>query len=157
MLNGGATPDWNIARESILFALEPNDYAESSDLRLSLSRRVDQRLGTWQWINREMLEEWGVMIDDNAKAAYAGVTSALTSSKLERSDVEGVTVGFFETTLPLKSSLLLAPNPKGLVWARVAADSGSAASPHESDGCRSWGWGRYSQKTVIVEGAETST
>jgi hypothetical protein len=122
MLNGGATPDWNTARESILFALEPNDYAESSGLRLSLSRRVDrvpilvdQRLRTWQWITRGMLEEWDVTSDDIAKAAFAGVASALTSAKVEPSDVDGETVGFFETALPLKSPLLLAANLKEIV------------------------------------------
>lgn len=122
MLNGGATPDWSIARESILFALEPNDYAESPELRLSLSKRVDrvpilidQRLGTWQWINRQMLETWSVTIDDVTKAASAAATSALAFSRLECSVIEGLTLGFFETALPLKSPLLLAPNLKEIV------------------------------------------
>jgi len=122
MLNGGATPDWYIARHSILFALEPNDYADSPELRLSLSKRVDrvpilvdQRVGTWQWINRQMLETWGVTVDDATEAASAAAAAALCSAKLERSDVEGVTLGFFETALPLKSPLLLAPNLKEIV------------------------------------------
>jgi hypothetical protein len=122
ILGGGVIPDWEIARKSILFALEPNDYAESSDLRLSISRKVDrlpilvdERLGTWRWIDQHMVEEWRVRVDDIVDAATCGVVSAMISSKLERDDIEGVSLGYFETALPLKSPLLLAPNLKDVV------------------------------------------
>ena len=118
----GAIADWKQIRESILFALEPNDYIESCDLRLPVSRRVDrvpvlidQRRGTWQWIMRDMLEGWGVSIDDVTKAAFANMASALASSTVEHKEIEGVTLGFFGTELPMKSPLLLAPNLKEIV------------------------------------------
>ncbi|HME08207.1 MAG TPA: hypothetical protein VKG25_14220 [Bryobacteraceae bacterium] len=122
ILHRATTLSWSSARESILFALEPNDYVESSDLRLPLSKRVDrvpilvdQPLGTWRFIMREMLKEWDVTMDDVTQVAGSAMALALTSANLERSEIDGVTLGFFETDLPLKSPPLLAPNLKQIV------------------------------------------
>jgi hypothetical protein len=120
--DSGAMLDWNQARESVLFGLEPNDYAESSDLRAPISRRVDRvpilihrRLGAWQWIMRDMLEGWGISMNDLAEVAFANLAAAAASSTVECAEIDGVTLGYFETSLLLKSSILLAPNLREIV------------------------------------------
>jgi hypothetical protein len=135
ILHGGFLLDWKIARESVLFCLEPNDYVESCDLRLPVSRQVDRvpvlvdkRLRTCLWVTQGMLETWAVSVDEFTQVASANLALALSSSKVEYSEIQNVKRGFFETELPIKSPLLLAPNLKEVVETIVGLASSSRDS-----------------------------
>src|SRR5258706_3899821 len=112
----GTPAVWTLARKSVLFCLEPTDYAERPEIRTALSEKVDRvpallddSKGRLTWISASMLNQWGVSIRDVETAALENIASALASSSVEWQEIDTVRLGFFNTPLPFKSPLLLAP------------------------------------------------
>jgi hypothetical protein len=113
---------WQAVQSSILFSLEPSDYADPPDFRTPISRRVDRvpvliepSMATIAWVTPRMLECWQVSLADVEAEASRNLAAALAAAKLECRDVDGVRVGFVSTPLPHKSALILAPNVKEVV------------------------------------------
>jgi hypothetical protein len=113
---------WKEARDSILFCLEPSDHAEPSEFRQAVSKRVDRvpvqfnvSTGAIRWITRRMLDDWQVGLDEIEATASANLADVLAAARIEHRDIDGVRLGFMQTTLPFKSALVLAPNLQRIV------------------------------------------
>jgi hypothetical protein len=118
----GVTTDWAEASKSVLFCLEPSDYVEGPEIRVSLSKQidrvptvVDEAKGRVTWISSRMLDQWGVSVRDVETTAMGNLAIAAASSSVEWQDIDGVRLGFLNTRLPFKSPVLLAPNFRSLV------------------------------------------
>jgi hypothetical protein len=108
---------WAKAQNSIFYCLEPSDHVERSELRSSISDRVDRvpvlfgtSSGRIVWISEAMLRDWQVSKEDLATAALGNLARALTETRIEHSDIDGVRLAHFASLLPFKSALMLAPN-----------------------------------------------
>jgi hypothetical protein len=119
---GGPLEPWKQARTSVLFCLEPSDYAEPPPFRTPISKRVDRvpvhiddSRGGMHWITPGMLEEWQVTLDDVETTAWRNVAAALADATIEYNDIDGVRLGYAITVIPFKSVLTLAPNLREVV------------------------------------------
>lgn len=113
---------WEQVQGAILFTVEPSDYVNPSEMRLPLSERVDMvpvlldvARNTITWISFSMVGAWKVPITDVGDAALRNLAAQLEAAKLEYADIDGVRLGYFESELALKSSLILAPNLREVV------------------------------------------
>lgn len=105
------------AIDGLYWSLESNDYDEPPDFRVPISGRLDRVLihqssdgQLLSWVSPRMLEE--LKIDENQAAAIAfdNLARALAEAKIEYSDIDGTRLGFVNTALQFKASLILAPN-----------------------------------------------
>lgn len=113
---------WAQARSSVLFCLEPSDHAHPSEYRTELSGQVDRVpaildsvTGQLTWVDRSRLELWGVPLDQVETEALGNLASAAASSFVEWKQIHDVRVGYFNTSLPFESALLLAPGLRSIV------------------------------------------
>jgi hypothetical protein len=116
----------NLSADRLYWCLEPNDYKEKADFRVALSDQVDRVLvhvtpdgGVVTWVRPDMLHSLGLSDSDAAARAFANLARALSEATVESQDVEGVQLGFIGTSLPLKASLILAPNLREIVGAAL--------------------------------------
>src|SRR5215470_4211697 len=80
---------WTEAQPSILFALEPSDHVEPSDLRTPLSKQVDRvpvvsdaSRGTITWITQAMLDHWNISLSELERTALHNLAAALAAAKV---------------------------------------------------------------------------
>jgi hypothetical protein len=112
---------WPEAQPSILFALEPSDHVEPSDLRTPLSKRVDRvpvyvsDRGTITWITQAMLDDWNISLAELETTASGNLGAALAAANVAYEDIDGVRLGIIETDLAFKTALILAPNLREVV------------------------------------------
>jgi hypothetical protein len=115
---------WPEAQPTILFALEPSDHAEPSDLRTPLSKQVDRvpvvyvadpSRGTITWITQAMLDDWNISLAELETTASRNLAAALAAAKVAYKDIDGVRLGISETDLAFKTALILAPNLQEVV------------------------------------------
>jgi hypothetical protein len=105
------------AVENLFWALEINDHVEKADFRATVSDRVDRVLvhlftekGQITWVTPEIMKKLAVSLDQAGERAFGNLGRALAGSTVEHSDIDGVQLGFISSSLPFKSSLILAPN-----------------------------------------------
>jgi hypothetical protein len=117
-----ASQSWEEVRHSILFCLEPTDYLERPELRTSISNRVDRvpvqfdpAKGTIVWVTRTMLDEWEVSLKEVEAAAADNLAATLAGATVRHQDIDGVRLASFETALPFKSAMIVAPNLKEVI------------------------------------------
>ena len=119
---------WPEAQPSILFALEPSDHVEPSDLRTPLSKQVDRvpvvytldaSPETITWITQSMLDGWNISLAQLETTASANLAAALAAAKVAHTDIGGVRLGIIETDLACKPALILAPNRREVVSATL--------------------------------------
>jgi hypothetical protein len=117
-----ASSDDALSADRLYWCLEPNDYEEKADFRVSLSNRVDRvlvhlssddRLITW--LTPAMLGPLGLSESDAGAKALTNLGRALSEATVESENIDGVQLGFLSTSLPFKSSLVLAPNLREVV------------------------------------------
>jgi len=108
---------WRQSQCSIFYCLEPSDHVERSDLRTAVSDRVDRvpvlfqgSTGRITWVSEAMLRDWQVSKEDLSTAILSNLASVLAETRIEHSDIDGVRLGHFASSLPFKSALMLAPN-----------------------------------------------
>jgi len=103
--------------DELYWSLEPNDYEEPANFRVPVSDRLDRvlihqssdgRLLTW--VTPQILEELGFDEDQAATRAFENLARKLAEAQIEFSDIDGTRLGFVNTTLQFKASLILAPN-----------------------------------------------
>jgi hypothetical protein len=68
-----------------------------------------------EWLTESKLAAWRVRAEDVLAAAEENMMRLLAESQLTVQEAQGVRLGYFETEMPLKASLLLAPNFKEVV------------------------------------------
>lgn len=117
LASGRWSRTWAEARARIFLALEPNHYAERSDLARALSEQLDHvpvlfdaDRGAITWIGQHMLNDWSVTEDDVQRTAAENLDKELQDVTLEFRDIDGMRLAFFASRLPFKASLVLAPN-----------------------------------------------
>src|SRR5262245_37122319 len=79
---------WPEVQPSILFALEPSDHVEPSDLRTPLSKQVDRvpvyvsdaSRGTITWITQAMLNERNISLAELETTASHNLATALAAA-----------------------------------------------------------------------------
>jgi hypothetical protein len=110
---------WAEGRSSVFFAFEPSDYLEPSPLRTPVSDHIDRvpvhfdpSRGTITWLDQSQLDTWQVSLEDLAAEALANLARILAEAELKHFEIDGVRIGYFETVLSFKTSLLCAPNLK---------------------------------------------
>jgi hypothetical protein len=113
---------WPETQLSILFALEPSDHVEPSELRTPLSKQVDRvpvvsdaSRGTITWITKAMLDDWNISLAELDTTASHNLAAALAAAKVAYKDIGGVRLGIIETDLAFKAALILAPNLREVV------------------------------------------
>lgn len=111
-----------LSADQLYWCLEPSDYTEKAEFRVALSDCVDRvlvhlssdyRLVTW--VSPEMLRSLCMSESDAGDRAFANLARALIESKLESQNIDGVQLGYVSTSLPFKTSLMLAPNLREVV------------------------------------------
>lgn len=106
-----------LSADQLYWCLEPSDYEQRADYRVTMSDCVDRvlihlsadgRLITW--VTSSMLDSLGLSEADAGARAFTNLGRALSEASVESQDIDGVKLGFVSTSLPFKSSLILAPN-----------------------------------------------
>ncbi|HEY1123712.1 MAG TPA: hypothetical protein VGE67_18995 [Haloferula sp.] len=118
--------DEPISAEQLYWCLEPNDYEEPAEIRFPISDYVDRVLvhlspdgSQITWVSGKMLETLGLDESLAGKRAFENLTRALEEATVESSEIDGVHLGFLSTPLPFKTALLLAPNLREVVSAKL--------------------------------------
>lgn len=88
---------WLQAKEHLFFCLEPTDYAEKPEIRLSISDQVDRvpvlfnkALGSIAWVTHSMMEAWGVSVNAVEQTAAENLSRALAGATVESQEIDGV-------------------------------------------------------------------
>lgn len=126
MLASVALPESPMAGKQLYWCLEPNDYMESADFRSPLSDRVDRVLvhlsldgQLISWVTPEILKTLGLSEPDASSKAFTNLATALEEATVEFQTLHGVQLGYIGTRIPFKASLILAPNLKDIVGAKL--------------------------------------
>jgi hypothetical protein len=122
-----STPlDIALSSERLFWCLDRNDYTESADYRIAISDCVDRVLvepshdaRLIRWVSSDMLHGLAMSEHDAGAKAFSNLARALTEATLESHDIDGVPLGYLATSLPFKASLMLAPNLKEVIGARL--------------------------------------
>jgi uncharacterized protein YtpQ (UPF0354 family) len=124
LVASAGAPEAAVSANHIYWCLEPSDYEERADYRVAMSDCVDRvlvhlstdgRLVTW--VTRSMLDSLGLTEADAGDRAFTNLGRALSEASVESQFIDGVQLGFIGTSLPLKASLILAPNLREVVGA----------------------------------------
>lgn len=106
----------------LYWALEANDHVHPPEIRSPLSDRVDRVLVRLSpggrhvtWVTGHMLGTAGLSRPEAERFASENLRRTLDSARVVVEDVHGVKLGMLGTTLPVKASLILAPNFKQVV------------------------------------------
>lgn len=117
VLASAAESPGELSADRLYWCLEPGDYEEPADYRVALSKRADRvlvhlssddRLVTW--VTPAMLSVLGLSESEAGARAFTNLGCALSQATIEIKDVDGVQLGFINTSLPFKTALILAPN-----------------------------------------------
>jgi len=115
-----------LSADQLYWCLEPNDYHERADYRINMSDRVDRVLvhlssdgQSVSWVTSKMLEVLGLPEAEAGKRAFTNLGRALSEASIESQSIDGVQLGFINTSLPFKASLILAPNLRETVEAAL--------------------------------------
>lgn len=103
----------------LFWCFEPNDYVEKADYRKPVSGHVDRVLVLLSidntlitWVSPGMLAKANLAENVAEKIAFENLSREMEGAKIEFSEIDGVRLGYSNTTLPFKASLLMAPNLK---------------------------------------------
>ena len=116
------TSEAALSADQLYWSLEPSDYADRPAYRVAMSDCVDRvlvhlsnegRLVTW--VTPSMLDSLALSEADAGARALQNLGRALSEASVECQDIDGVQLGFVETSLPFKASLILTPNLRELV------------------------------------------
>jgi hypothetical protein len=112
--------------DRLFWSLEPNDYESPPEIREPVSSQADRVLIFYDdasdlltWSTRAMLDDLKITAARAGEIALRNLATELAASSLVVKDVRGVPVAMLETTLPIKASLLLAPNLKEVVGTKL--------------------------------------
>ncbi|MEK7949800.1 hypothetical protein [Luteolibacter soli] len=118
--------DDSISADGLYWCLEPNDYEEPAEIRFPISDCVDRVLvhlspdgSQITWVSGEMLETLSMDQFLAANRAFENLSRALEEATIECNEIDGVHLGFLSTSLPFKAALLLAPNLREVVGAKL--------------------------------------
>jgi hypothetical protein len=121
-----ATASEDISADQLYWCLERNDYEERADYRATVSDKVDRVLvhvsadgGLIRWVDLDLLGCIGISEADAGERAFSNLGRAMIEASLESQEIDGVHLGYLATTLPFKSSLILAPNLKEVIADRL--------------------------------------
>lgn len=124
LVASAGAPEAAVSANQLYWCLEPSDYEERADYRVAMSDCVDRvlvhlstdgRLVTW--VTRSMLDSLGLSEADAGDRAFTNLGRALSEASIKSQSIDGVQLGFIGTSLPLKASLILAPNLREVVGA----------------------------------------
>jgi hypothetical protein len=122
ILAGNSPTDSEVCLEDLFWCLEPNDYVEKADFRVEISKCVDRVLihlapdrSLLTWVTPQMLASAGLTEAEAARAGFENLARELEASEIEFDDIDGVRLGYLTTDIPMKSSLILAPNLREVV------------------------------------------
>jgi hypothetical protein len=108
---------WAEAERGLYLNLEPSDYADRSVLASTISGHVDsvpvlfdRNTGLITWVTLGMLRDWSVDVDALNRGAGVNLDEELRTATLEFHEFDAVQLGFINSLLPFKASLVLAPN-----------------------------------------------
>jgi hypothetical protein len=108
--------------EHLYWCFEPSNHVERADYRVAMSDRVDRVLvhlssdGRFiTWVTPEMLDSLRLSEADAGAVAFANLGRALVASSVESQDIDGVQLGYLDTSFSSKASLILAPNLREVV------------------------------------------
>ena len=85
--------------------------------RVLVSLSLDRRLITW--VTPAMLNALSMSESDAANAAFVNLANALREATLTCKDIDGVQLGMLGSTLPFKAALILAPNMREVLGAKL--------------------------------------
>jgi hypothetical protein len=118
--------DAALSLDRLYWCLEPTDYEEPASFRVAMSDRVDRvlvHLSTDRqlisWVTAQMLDSLRLSETDAGTKAFSNLARALADSSIECKDIDGVALGYINSSLPFKASLVLAPNLRDVTEAAL--------------------------------------
>jgi hypothetical protein len=108
--------------KGLFWTIENNDYEPKADFYSPLSDRLDRvlihesedgRLLTW--VTPPMLETLQIAPHEASRLAFENLGHALSNSKIEYEEIDGTRLGYLNTQLEFKASLILAPNVREII------------------------------------------
>ncbi len=112
----GDTPA-QFSKSQLFWSLEPSDYVETPDFRVSISDVVDRvlvhvspSLSLITWMTPGILQQLELSESDAGKFAFDNLAREMNAAKVESNEIDGVKLIYLDTPFPIKASLLLAPN-----------------------------------------------
>ena len=112
--------------EGLFWCLEPSDYVESDRIQYPIGDRsvrilehMTSDMEIITWVNASILENVGLLQSKAEVTGFENLAKALLEATLETDDIDGATIGYFDSPLPFKASLMLAPNLKEIVESHV--------------------------------------
>jgi hypothetical protein len=122
LLASPGVSDGTLSAEQLYWSIEPNNYEVCADVRVAISDRVDRVLvylsvdpPVITWVTHAMLDSLGLSESAAGARAFVNIGRALSEATLKFLDIDGVKLGFIDTSLPFKASFLLAPNLREVV------------------------------------------
>jgi uncharacterized protein YtpQ (UPF0354 family) len=126
VLTTKVTDEAQLDPKRLFWCFEPNDYVDKADYRKTVSDRVDRVLVLLSgdntqitWVTPAMLAKANLAEDIAGTIAFENLSREMLNTKIEFSEIDGVRLGYLNTTLPFKASLLMAPNLKTCVENQV--------------------------------------
>jgi len=113
-----------LSADRLYWCVESSDYEERAEYRFAMSNLVDRVLVHWSaegnlvtWVTPSMLESLKLSEADAGDFAFRNLGRALSEASVESQDIDGVKLGYINTSLPFKASLILAPNLREVIGA----------------------------------------
>jgi hypothetical protein len=126
MIASASAPLVGLSADQLYWCLEPSDHHARADYRVAISDQVDRVLVHLSsderritWVTSKMLEVLGLPESDAGTRAFTNLGRALSEASVESQNIDGVQLGFINTSLPFKASLILAPNLREIVEAAL--------------------------------------
>lgn len=112
--------------DRLFWSLEPGDYASPPEIREPMSEQADRVLILYDdavnhliWATPAMLDGLNVTAARAGEIALRNLAAELAATTVVVEDVRGVPLAMLGTTLPIKASLLMAPNLKEVVGGKI--------------------------------------
>ncbi|CAN5685952.1 hypothetical protein BH11VER1_BH11VER1_33440 [soil metagenome] len=122
MLSGTSIKDVKVTAESLYWSLESNNHGKSQVIRIPVSEKTDRvlvrlipELGAIVWVDEESLQAAGLLDFEAEAEAYINLDTAAHDATVGYSEIDGIRLGYLNSSVPFTSSLILAPNFRALV------------------------------------------
>ncbi len=122
ILSGASIKDVKVTVESLYWVLESNNNGISQAIQIPVSDKTDRvlvrlipELGAIVWVDEESLQAAGLLNFEAEAEAYINLDAAARAATVGYSEIDGIRLGYLNSSVPFASSLMLAPNFRELV------------------------------------------
>jgi hypothetical protein len=110
-------PTWKEAETGVRYAAEPSDYDFGDAIADRISDTLYRLLAYSHpdearivWLTPAMIEDWKKSLEEVRDTALRNLASQLAATEFHVEDVEGMKLGWFQSSSAFKAAFLFAPN-----------------------------------------------